>query len=90
MLSGLAFLHSCNIIHTDLKPENILLVSPLPAPPPARRTMFDVVEEQQKKNPEVCRLQSEYLACVGNEPRRQELFRKLCAAKDRVKHRRSS
>ena len=48
--------------------------------------MFDVVEEQQKKDPTVRRLQFEYLACTGDETKRQDLYRKLCAAKDKVKH----
>ena len=59
MLSGLAYLEKCDIIHTDVKPENILLKSPLPTPPPPMKTMYDLIQEQTNSNPEIIEISKE-------------------------------
>ena len=72
MLSGLAYLEKCNIIHTDVKPENILLKSPLPTPPPPMKTMYDFIQEQINNNPEIIEINKdcENPAISGEEKKR--------------------
>lgn len=59
MLSGLAFLHDCGIIHTDIKPENVLLKSPLAEPPPPVKTVFDLQQETISNHPEMIQMKKQ-------------------------------
>lgn len=81
MLSGIAYLQKCNIIHTDVKPENILLKSPLPTPPPPMKTMYDLVQEQISNNPEVLEINSQ----IENEATSSEDKKRLRTKLKRVK-----
>ena len=77
MLSGLAFLHDCGVVHTDIKPENVLVTSPL-LEPPARSSVTTRVREGVDRDAEVCRLRRELAAAQGDAERERELRRRLC------------
>lgn len=85
MLSGLSFLHGCGIIHTDIKPENVLLKSPVMEPPPEQTTMFDILQDQIQKNPEVIQLQSECEREGITPEERKKLRLKLKKVKAKIK-----
>ena len=85
MLDGLAFLHSCGIIHTDVKPENILLKAPLSDPPPAQTTMYDVIQQEIESNSEVASLRAKCEDASISPEERRKLRVRLKKLRQRIK-----
>ena len=85
MLSGLAYLKKCNIIHTDVKPENILLKSPLPTPPPPMKTMYDLIQEQINSNPEIIEINKECENPAISSEERKRLKAKLKRIRTKIR-----